>query len=221
MANVTCRPGGPGSHRPDPADPLGPDRVGDEIPLGPGSIKRSAALAGSRGRGGERRPPKGAALTLLDAQAIVAALTGEPAADEVEVLLRDETDPAWLSAVNLAETLDVLVRHQGWPVSEVEEKLRWLTLGGLRILPIDESIGLSAGRLHARHYQRDRRPLSMADCVALASAIGLGERLASSDPALLATAVDEGCQVLVLPDSKGQRTIIAKVIGGPEQSDES
>jgi predicted nucleic acid-binding protein len=146
-------------------------------------------------------------------------LTGEPAAGEVETLLRDETDPTTISAVNLAEALDVLVRHQGWPVPEVEEKLRWLTLGGLRVLPVDEGIGLLAGRLHARYYHRDRRPLSMADCVALASAIALGQRLATSDPALLATAVDEDCQVRVLLDSQGKRPTVGRDAGDPERSD--
>jgi hypothetical protein len=58
----------------------------------------------------------------------VAALTGEPAAGEVEALLRDPRDAAYISAVNVSEVLDVLIRHQGWPVDDVEEKVRWLTL---------------------------------------------------------------------------------------------
>jgi uncharacterized protein with PIN domain len=132
-------------------------------------------------------------------------LTGEPAAPEVEALLRDEADRPRISAVNLAEVLDVLARHQGWPVAEVEEKLRWLTLGGLAIVAVDEPIGLSAGRLHAAHYHRVRRPLSLADCVALATALAVRERLATSDPALIATASDEACGVIVLPDARGRR----------------
>ena len=136
---------------------------------------------------------------------MIAALTGEPAAAEVEALLRDAVDPPRISAINLAEVLDVLVRHQGWPADEIDEKLRWLMLGGLGIVAVDESIGLSAGRLHARHYHRTRRPLSLADCVALASALGSGVRLATSDPALIAAAVDEGCPVMALADARGRR----------------
>jgi uncharacterized protein with PIN domain len=132
-------------------------------------------------------------------------LTGEPAAPEVEVLLRDTQDPPQISAVNLAEVLDVLVRHQGWPVDEVAEKLRWLTVGGLQVTPVDEPTGLRAGELHARHYHRSRRPVSLADCVALATALLLDQRLATSDPALIAAAGDESCSVLALPDARGHR----------------
>jgi PIN domain nuclease of toxin-antitoxin system len=123
----------------------------------------------------------------------------------VETLLRDEADPPRISALNLAEVLDILVRHQGWPAGEVEEKLRWLTLGGLEIVAVDERAGLSAGRLHAAHYHRVRRPLSLADCVGLATALALGERLATSDPALIAAARDETCPVVILLDARGQR----------------
>ena len=109
--------------------------------------------------------------------------------------------------------LDVLVRHQGWPPDEVEEKLRWLTLGGLQVVAVDELVGLSAGRLHAHHYHRTRRPLSLADCVALATALALGQRLATSDPALIAAGGDEGCQMIALPDARGQRPSVGESIG--------
>jgi predicted nucleic acid-binding protein len=50
-----------------------------------------------------------------------------------------------------------------------------------------------------------RRPLSLADCVALATALALGQRLATSDPALIATARDETCDVVALLDARGRR----------------
>ena len=139
----------------------------------------------------------------------MAALTGEPAAAEVEVLLRDSGEAACISAVNVGEVLDVLIRHQGWPAEDVEEKIRWLVLGGLRIVAADEAVGLLAGRLHARHYHRTRRPLSLADCIALATAMSLGQRLATSDPALLGAAADEGCPYGALLDARGQRASVA------------
>jgi PIN domain nuclease of toxin-antitoxin system len=110
-----------------------------------------------------------------------------------------------VSASNFAEVLDVLVRLQGWPAEDVEEKLRWLTVGGLRVVALDAPLALSAGRLHARHYHRSRRPVSLVDCAALATALALHERLATSDPALLAAAADEGCGVIALPDARGNR----------------
>lgn len=123
----------------------------------------------------------------------------------MEALLRARDDRPRISALNLAEVLDVLARHQGWPTADVEEKLRWLNVGGLEVVAVDELIGLTAGRLHAANYHRVRRPLSLADCVALATAVSLDERLATSDPALLSTARDEGCPVVVLLDARGRR----------------
>jgi PIN domain nuclease of toxin-antitoxin system len=48
---------------------------------------------------------------LLDAFALIALLRDEPAADEVETILR--RGEAAMSAVNLAEALDVLQRVDG------------------------------------------------------------------------------------------------------------
>jgi PIN domain nuclease of toxin-antitoxin system len=122
-------------------------------------------------------------------------------------------DPPQISAINLAEVLDVLVRHQGWPAEEVEEKFRWLTLGGLQVIAVDEPVGLTAGRLHADNYDRRRRPLSLADCAALATALARGQRLATSDPALIAAARSEGCAVIALQDSRGQRPAVGESTG--------
>jgi predicted nucleic acid-binding protein len=54
----------------------------------------------------------------------------------------------------------------------------------------------------------------MADCVALATAIALDQRLATSDPALLAAAAEEGCRVIALPDSQGRRSDIGGATTG-------
>lgn len=107
--------------------------------------------------------------------------------------------------MNLGEVLDVLVRHRGLPVDEVTEKLTWLTVGGLEVVELDERAGLLAGELHARYYDRARRPVSMADCLALATARLRGERLATSDPPLAEIARGEGCEVIALPDARGRR----------------
>ncbi len=144
-------------------------------------------------------------MSVLDAQAIVAVLIGEPAAAEVEALLRDRDDPPRVSAVNLGEVLDVLARHRGLGVEAISEKLNWLVVGGLEVVAVDGRTGLLAGELHARHYDRAKRAVSMADCVALATASLLRERLATSDPALADVARREGCEVIALADARGQR----------------
>jgi predicted nucleic acid-binding protein len=135
----------------------------------------------------------------------VAALTGEPAAAEVEVLLRDNVDRPRIDAVNLAEVLDVLVRLQTWPVADVAEKIDWLRAGGLEVVSIDDEIGLHAGKLHARLYHRSSCPLSLADCVAMATAQLSGQSLVTSDPALATAARAEGVSIVGLPDRRGVR----------------
>ncbi len=81
----------------------------------------------------------------------------------------------------------------------------WLLAGGLRVVPVDETIGRAGGRLRAEHYHRRDRKLSVADCIALATAEALHEPLATSDPAIAATAEAIGVAVIPLPDSSGAR----------------
>ena len=122
----------------------------------------------------------------------------------MQAILEDPEDPAWISSINLAEALDSIARLQGWPVDEVAEKLRWLIVGGLQVEPVTERLGFVAGRLRTRHYHRQRRPISIADCISLALALELDEELATADPALQETARAENCQVVALPDSHGR-----------------
>jgi predicted nucleic acid-binding protein len=144
-------------------------------------------------------------VTVLDAQAVVAFLRGEPAAAEVAALLRATDAPPVISAVNEAEVLDVMVRIIGRTVDEVEQRLDWLRAGGLEVIPVDEPLARSAGYLRAVHYDRMQRPISLADCIALATALDRGDRLATSDGPLADVARREGCGVVALPDTGGSR----------------
>ena len=144
-------------------------------------------------------------MSVLDAQAVVALLLGEPAAEEVAALLSEPGGRVSISAVNLAEVVDVLVRVIGRTFEDVAEKLDWLEAGGLDLAEVDAGIGRLAGRCHARYYHRRDSPLSMADCVALATALQLGEPLVTADAPLAAAAALEGCVVIALPDSLGRR----------------
>lgn len=144
-------------------------------------------------------------MTVLDAYAVIAALRGEAALADVEELLRDPEQPTRISAVNVAEVFDVLVRAYARTAAEVLERLVWLEAGGLEIAPADEALGRLAGELRARHYHRTARPLSLADCFALATAVSFGERLATSDPPLTQAARATGVSVVALRDSRGRR----------------
>ena len=143
-------------------------------------------------------------MTVLDAQALIAFLVEEPAAGHVDVLLRDATSPPRVGAANLAEVVDVLERTRGRTRDEISRQIDLLVAAGLEIVKVDEGIARVAGRIRAERYHRVDRRLSLADCLALATAAWLDDRLATSDPALARTAREEGRTIVALPDSSGQ-----------------
>jgi uncharacterized protein with PIN domain len=144
-------------------------------------------------------------VTVLDASAIIAALLDEPARDGVEELLRAGATVPRVSAVNLGEIVDQMVRVRGREFEDVLDRLMWLAAAGLEIAEVDLESGALAGFLRSTHYRRRDKDLSMADCHALATALVFDDSLATSDPALAATARYEGVTVIALPDTNGQR----------------
>ena len=142
-------------------------------------------------------------MTLLDSYALVALLADEPAADEVEALLRDGN--CRVVVVNLAEAVDISQRIHGLTSDEVEATLRPLFLADvLSALPSEEGDAWRAAELRIHHYHRKDRPLSLADCFLLAHAAP-AESLATADPPLATVARAEGIEVIALPDRSGSR----------------
>ena len=139
-------------------------------------------------------------MTVLDAHAVVAYLRGEHVADEVADILRGETV---LSADNAAEVIDQLVRVHGRDADDVHGDLALLTYAGMQIAPVTAEIGMSAGRIRAQHYHRTAMAVSLADCIAAATALDLDEPLATSDPALSAVTRAEGGRIRGLADGRG------------------
>jgi uncharacterized protein with PIN domain len=141
---------------------------------------------------------------LLDAFALIALLRGEPAAGEVETILR--RGGAAMTAINLAEALDVLQRVDGIDRERLDALTEPLMQQSIALVPIDERLARDAAGMRARHYHRTRAPLSLADCVLLAAAAALPDRtIATGDPALAAAARTEGIEVSALPDPRGRR----------------
>jgi predicted nucleic acid-binding protein len=138
--------------------------------------------------------------TVLDAAALVAFLTDEPARGLVETLLRRRPPPA-VSAVNLVEAMDVLVRIRGHDEDAVRDRVDWLIAGGLEIEPVGLRVARSAATIRTRHYHRVQAPISLADAICLATALALGSDLATSDADLAEVAGALGVQVVALPDS--------------------
>ncbi len=133
---------------------------------------------------------------LLDAYALIALLAGEPAADDVESLLR--RGGAAITAVNLAEALDVLQRVQGVSRERLEDLTTPLVGERMVLVAIDERIARDAADIRARRYHRTRSPLSLADCILLA-ATGESDALATADGPLIRAAEAENLRVTVLP----------------------
>jgi predicted nucleic acid-binding protein len=133
---------------------------------------------------------------LLDAFALIALLADEPAADDVEALLR--SGEAAITAVNLAEALDVLQRVQGISSERLRAVTTTLVRDRMRLVPIDEQIARDAADIRARRYHRTRAPVSLADCILLA-ATGESDALATADGPLIRVAEAENVQVRALP----------------------
>jgi PIN domain nuclease of toxin-antitoxin system len=138
---------------------------------------------------------------VLDAQPVVAFLAGEPSGGEVAALLREKTK---MSVANAAEVVDVLVRVLGI----ASEDAKTIVFGFLEEVsaPVDvtREIALSAGAIRGEAYRRGRLDVSLADCIAIATATP-GGRVATSDPPLARVALAEGVGVVALPDSRGRR----------------
>jgi uncharacterized protein with PIN domain len=139
---------------------------------------------------------------VLDAFAIVALALDEPAAPEVETLLR--RGDAKLSAVNLAEAVDQLGRVHNRAADELRAAFEPVLREALDVVDADEAVAWRAAELRRRHYRRRRSELSLADCIVLAVATD-DNSLATADPPLARAARAEGIEVVALPDSKGRR----------------
>lgn len=143
-------------------------------------------------------------MAVIDANALTALLFSEPAAEEVNALLKE--DPSYIASVNLAETYDHAIRLRSVDRGDLDQIVDELvSRGRLSIVPIDDPIARRAGELRANHYHRTSRDVSMADCIAAATSEGLTLALATSDPDMVAMAREIGVEVIPLPDSKGKR----------------
>ncbi|MEP6761820.1 MAG: PIN domain-containing protein [Sporichthyaceae bacterium] len=137
---------------------------------------------------------------MLDAYAVLAYLRAEPCAADVATLLRS---PSVLTAANAAEVFDQLVRVYEREPDDVHADIALLATAGMELVPVTAYQGLAAARLRARHYDRKRRAVSLADCITAATALNRNAALATSDPALAAVVRAEGGQVHPLADSAG------------------
>ena len=108
-------------------------------------------------------------------------------------------DQCIMNVLNRAEVIDHLSRR-GAASDVVASELDTL---GIHFEPLSIELADTAARLRSRQYDRNRRPLSIADCVALATATESGSALATSDVHLAQTCVEVGCAIVEVANSKG------------------
>ena len=134
-------------------------------------------------------------MTILDAYAVVAFLTGGPAAPQVRAILR-EGDAA-VATANLCEALYVSERRAGIPVRRVMEVLDPLLGTAISMLALDLRLARRAADIRVIHYNRATRPISLADAILIASAAH-EDAIATADPDVLAVAAEEHLQTVRL-----------------------
>ena len=134
-------------------------------------------------------------MTILDASALMAFLTGAPAADEVGRMIRGEE--VGMTVENLAEVYDILSRVVGVSDEELRSAVDPLVGDPIRVVVSSHDVARRAGMLRAARYRRRVCELSMADCFLLAAARP-DDRVATSDRAVLRAARAEGIAVAAL-----------------------
>lgn len=142
-------------------------------------------------------------MILLDAGALISFLVGEPSAPEVKRLL--EAGHSYVSAPNLAEAIDILVRVLGNDLDEVEARLVPVLVTNLPVVAVGEGEARRGAELRVRHYHRQDSPLSLADCLLLATADLREWDVATSDTHVARVGRIEGLRVMSLRDSSGKR----------------
>jgi predicted nucleic acid-binding protein len=137
--------------------------------------------------------------TLLDANALVAVILGEPTMGRVRGLLREGN--AAMAAPNVVEVYDIATRREGLPVERVAEVVEPLFEGTIEPVAFDESLARRAAEIRIEHYHRKTRALSLADVILLAVARPV-DRVATSDSDVIAVAAQLGIETIELSPSR-------------------
>jgi predicted nucleic acid-binding protein len=137
--------------------------------------------------------------TLLDANALVAVILGEPGMEPVRSLLREGS--AAMTAPNIVEVYDIATRREGLPIGRVAEVVEPLFESAIEQVAVDAGLARRAAEIRSEHYHRATCALSLADVILLA-AVGSADRIATSDSAVLAVAAELGLETIELPASR-------------------
>lgn len=136
-------------------------------------------------------------MILVDATGLVALLAGEPAAAAVEAILR--SGEGAVVSVNLAETIDIMVRVRGVEHATLEDRLVPLLATSLPVVAVSEPEARRGAELRAAHYHHEKAPLSLADCLLIGAALTYDAEIATSDEPVRVVAETVGVPIRRLP----------------------
>lgn len=132
-------------------------------------------------------------MLLLDASVLIAFLAADPVAEQIEALLRERE--AAIATLNLAEVIDVFGRRSTTGYADARRAIEPLLAEAIVVRPLTHAIAWRAAQVRIAHYDRRQRPLSMADCILVATA-ETGDTVASTDSDLLEVLVAEGWPII-------------------------
>lgn len=142
--------------------------------------------------------PDRASVILLDAVALIDLLVEGPRAPAVAELI--EGGDASITSVTAAEVVDVSLLRLGVDPETAGATLDPLLRFALPVLNVGWREARIGGELRARRYHGARAPLSLADCLLMASAAWRGATTATSDAVLAQVAAAEGVPIRRLWD---------------------
>ena len=143
-------------------------------------------------------------MRVFDAQPLVSVLLDAPGAKKIAAALDADLTACRVSSVTYSRVIDRVARDSSSAATDVAGVIDWWIAGGLAIVPVDTDLARAAAAIRAEHYERDRRPISLVDCHAIALAIAHHAELAASDAGVLRVAKSVGLKVLALPGQTGK-----------------
>jgi len=144
-------------------------------------------------------------MRVFDADPLINVLLDRPGAKKIAAVLDADLPGCRISSVTYSRVIERVARESASSSSDVAAVIEWWIAGGLSVDPVDAELASAAAAIRAEHYDRDRTPISLIDCHAMALAASHNAELAASDAAVLRVAKAIGLTVLPLPDATGKR----------------
>ena len=143
-------------------------------------------------------------MRVFDADPLVSVLLDRPGAKKIAAALDADLTECRVSSITYSRVIERVARESASSARDVAGVIDWWIAGGLSVDPVDADLAAAAAAIRAEHYDRERAPISLVDCHAMALAAAHNAELAASDAGVLRVARTIGLSVLALPDQTGK-----------------